>query len=185
MNQKKTIYFCTGNSNKLREVRDMCASTQYDIQQIAIDLPELQGEPGDVVLEKVRLAYEKVKQPVLVEDTCLCFNAMGGLPGVYIKWFLEKLGHEGLNKMLDGFEDRSAYAMCSFGFIDGINPPQSFVGTVAGHIVRPRGGSFGWDPVFEEDESKMTFGEMTPEQKHACSHRSRALKKLLDFLQAQ
>jgi inosine/xanthosine triphosphate pyrophosphatase family protein len=37
---------------------------------------------------------------VLVEDTSLCFNALGGLPGVYIKWFLEKCGHDGLNRML-------------------------------------------------------------------------------------
>ena len=37
----------------------------------------------------------------------LCFNAMGGLPGVYIKWFLEKLGHDGLNAMLAGFEDKT------------------------------------------------------------------------------
>lgn len=37
---------------------------------------------------------------VMVEDTSLCFNAMHGLPGPYIKWFLEKLGHDGLNKML-------------------------------------------------------------------------------------
>ena len=35
----------------------------------------------------------------------VCQNALGGLPGVYIKWFLEKLGHEGLNKMLVGFDD--------------------------------------------------------------------------------
>jgi inosine triphosphate pyrophosphatase len=35
-----------------------------------------------------------------VEDTSLCFNALGGLPGVYIKWFLAKLGHDGLNRML-------------------------------------------------------------------------------------
>jgi inosine/xanthosine triphosphate pyrophosphatase family protein len=38
--------------------------------------------------------------PALVEDTSLCFNALGGLPGVYIKWFLQKLGHDGLNRML-------------------------------------------------------------------------------------
>lgn len=38
----------------------------------------------------------------MVEDTSLCYNALGGLPGVYIKWFLEKLGHDGLNKLLAG-----------------------------------------------------------------------------------
>ncbi|KAK2109692.1 hypothetical protein P7K49_009438 [Saguinus oedipus] len=39
----------------------------------------------------------QVQGPVLVEDTCLCFNALGGLPGPYIKWFLEKLKPEGIN----------------------------------------------------------------------------------------
>ena len=37
---------------------------------------------------------------VIVEDTALCFNALGGLPGVYIKWFLDKLQPEGLHRML-------------------------------------------------------------------------------------
>ena len=52
----------------------------------------------------------------MVEDTCLCFNAWNGLPGPYIKWFLAKLGHEGMNKSLAGFEDKSAYAQCTFAF---------------------------------------------------------------------
>jgi inosine triphosphate pyrophosphatase len=54
-----------------------------------------------------------------VEDTCLCFNAYKGLPGPYIKWFLEKLGHDGLNKMLVGFDDHSAYAQCTYAYTPG------------------------------------------------------------------
>lgn len=50
-----------------------------------IDLPELQGEPEEVAKEKCKLAADIVKGPVMVEDTSLCFNALGGLPGVYIK----------------------------------------------------------------------------------------------------
>ena len=56
---------------------------------------------------------------VMVEDTCLCFNALKGLPGPYIKWFLQKLGHDGLNAMLAGFEDKSAYAQCTFAYSAG------------------------------------------------------------------
>ena len=41
-----------------------------------------------------------VEGPVIVEDTSLCFNALNGLPGPYIKWFLEKLGSDGLHKLL-------------------------------------------------------------------------------------
>lgn len=53
---------------------------------------------------------------VFVEDTCLCFEAYQGLPGPYCKWFLSKVGLDGLNRMLAGFEDKSAYALCTFAF---------------------------------------------------------------------
>lgn len=57
---------------------------------------------------------------VIIEDTCLCFEAYKGLPGAYIKWFLAKIGLDGLNKMLAAFEDKRAYALCSFAFTPGI-----------------------------------------------------------------
>jgi len=57
-------------------------------------------------MEKCRLAAAAVGGPVMCEDTCLCFNALGGLPGPYIKWFLEKTGHAGLNNMLVAYEDK-------------------------------------------------------------------------------
>jgi inosine triphosphate pyrophosphatase len=50
-----------------------------------VDLPELQGDPEEVSKEKCALAAERVQGPVLVDDTSLCYNALGGLPGVYIK----------------------------------------------------------------------------------------------------
>ena len=72
-------------------------------------------------------ACPQVDMPVLVEDTCLCFHAMKGLPGPYIKWFLDKLGHDGLNKMLQGFDDYSAY----------VNPPSSTLQRVASFLRSP------------------------------------------------
>jgi len=62
----------------------------FELTNAKIDLPELQGEPEDIAREKCRLAAEAVGGPVMCEDTCLCFNKLGGLPGPYIKWFLEK-----------------------------------------------------------------------------------------------
>ncbi|KAI7737093.1 hypothetical protein M8C21_019174 [Ambrosia artemisiifolia] len=47
-------------------------------------LLELQGDPEDIAKEKARLAANQVKGHVLVEDTCLCFNALKGLPGPYM-----------------------------------------------------------------------------------------------------
>ena len=49
-----------------------------------LSVPELQGDPDDISREKCKLAAEAVKGPVCVEDTCLCFNALNGLPGPYM-----------------------------------------------------------------------------------------------------
>ncbi|XP_063796061.1 inosine triphosphate pyrophosphatase isoform X2 [Pseudophryne corroboree] len=84
-----------------------------------IDLPEYQGEPDDISIQKCKEAATQIKGPVIVEDTCLCFNALGGLPGPYIKWFLDKIKPEGLYQMLAGFEDKSAYALCTFAYSTG------------------------------------------------------------------
>lgn len=77
----------------------------------------------------------------LVEDTSLCFNALHGLPGPYIKWFLDRIGHDGLNKMLVGFGDKTAYAQCTFAYSSGASAdeiPEVFVGKTSGIIVPPR-----------------------------------------------
>lgn len=38
------------------------------------------------------------------------------MPGPYIKWFLSAIGPEGLHKMLQAFDDKSAEALCTFAF---------------------------------------------------------------------
>jgi inosine triphosphate pyrophosphatase len=130
------------------------------------------------------LAFKEIGAPVLVEDTCLCFTAMNGLPGPYIKWFLKELGHDGLNRMLVGFEDKSGYALCTFSYMDAsLSEPVSFAGRTDGRIVPPRGERlFGWDPIFEEASSSKTFAEMDADEKNAVSHRGRALAKVKAYL---
>jgi inosine triphosphate pyrophosphatase len=56
--------------------------------------------------------------------------------------------------MLDGFETRKAWALCTFAFCAGPGAePVLFEGRTDGQIVRPRGPpKFGWDPVFEPSE---------------------------------
>ncbi|XP_030350738.1 inosine triphosphate pyrophosphatase isoform X2 [Strigops habroptila] len=125
-----------------------------------------------------------VQGPVIVEDTCLCFNALGGLPGPYIKWFLEKLKPEGLYKLLAGFEDKSAYALCTFAFSTGNpeEPVKLFKGQTHGLIVEPRGPrDFGWDPCFQPDGYNQTYAELPKAVKNSISHRYRALSELSAF----
>lgn len=71
--------------------------------------------------------------------------------GPYIKWFLEKVGPDGLFKMLAGFEDKSATAVCTFAYSSGENDEVLlFQGKTEGQIVDPRGPrDFGLDPCFQ------------------------------------
>ncbi|GMG22552.1 unnamed protein product [[Candida] boidinii] len=127
-----TITFVTGNANKLREVVAILSGNsqptesgapskvgKYEITNAKIDLDELQGTIDDVTREKAKAAAAVVNGPVLVEDTCLGFVALDNLPGPYIKWFVQSVGLEGLNKMLVGFEDKSANAITTFGYCEG------------------------------------------------------------------
>ncbi|KAK9671710.1 hypothetical protein RND81_12G049500 [Saponaria officinalis] len=173
----KPVTFVTGNPKKLEEVKAILGQS-IPFQSLKIDLPELQGEPEDISKEKARLAAIQVNGPVLVEDTCLCFSALKGLPGPYIKWFLEKIGHEGLNNMLKAYEDKSAYALCVFSLALGPNSdPLTFVGKTMGKIVAARGPTdFGWDPIFQPDGYEETYAEMLKEEKNKISHRYKALE---------
>lgn len=116
-----------------------------------MDLPEYQGLAADVCREKCREAAKRIQGPVVVEDTSLEFNALNGLPGPYIKWFLDAVKPEGLYRMLAGFEDKSAVAVCIFAFSAGVDhEPVLFEGKTKGRIVDPRGPRhFGWDPCFQ------------------------------------
>jgi inosine triphosphate pyrophosphatase len=182
---KRVLTFVTGNKKKLEEVVSILGdSLPFTLTNEKIDLPELQGEPEEVSIEKCKLAAAQIGGPVMVEDTSLCFNALGGLPGVYIKWFLEKTGHEGLNNILAAYPDKSAYAQCIFSFCSGPGEhPLTFVGRTDGHIVPARGPTdFGWDPVFQPVGFDQTYAEMTKEAKNSISHRYRSLELLRTYL---
>jgi len=182
----RIIKFVTGNRNKLNEIR-LFFGENFEVNSVDIELPELQGDPEDIARKKAIQAANMVDGPVVVDDTCLCFNALKGLPGPYIKYFLEKLKPEGLYKLLAGFDDKTAYSLCTFAYCQG--PGQEvhiFQGRTSGKIVEPRGSrDFSWDPCFLPDGFDKTFAEMTPEQKNKISHRGIALGKLKEFLEQQ
>ncbi|XP_014248100.1 inosine triphosphate pyrophosphatase [Cimex lectularius] len=177
----KTVVFVTGNAKKLEEVVTILGpKVSFTLVNKKVDLPELQGEIDDICKKKCRQASHIVNGPVIVEDTCLCFDALGGLPGPYIKWFLDKLGPEGLHKMLAGFEDKSATAVCTMAYTESEDSEVIlFQGLTRGKIVEPRGPrDFGWDPCFQPENSNLTYAEMGKEEKNKVSHRYKAVSAI-------
>lgn len=97
--------------------------------------------------------------------------------------FLDKLGATKLYKLLDGFEDKSAQAICTLAFSRDENSEVIlFKGITEGKIVEPRGpGDFGWDPNFQPTGYDQTYAELPKEVKNEISHRFRAVDKLRNY----
>ena len=177
-----TIYFVTGNKEKFREVKDILKG--FDVEQIELDLPELQGELDEIVREKARLAAEKSNKPVFVEDTSLCFNALNGLPGPYIKDFINKIGVPGIYELAGKYSDKGAVAVASIGYCEPGKEPLVFQGKVEGRIVSPRGDTrFQWDQIFVPKGFGKAFSQMGVEEKNMISHRKLAFDKLRKWLE--
>lgn len=171
---------------KLKEVQAILGlNSPIKIVNYNLDLPELQGEIEDIIIEKCQEAARRLRIPVLVEDTCLCFNALEGLPGPYIKWFTKKLQPEDLVRLLAGWEDKSAEAISTFGFCKGdcVNTKvEIFQGRTQGTIVSPKiqtyhGWESCWDYVFQPNGYNKTYAELKKE-KNKISQRFKAVMKL-------
>ena len=185
-----SVTFISSNALKIGDVMDiMIADAEafpFELRIRDIELDELQASPTEIARDKIERARNVVDGPILVEDTCLCFNAMGGLPGPYIKWFYEAIGNDGLARMLDGFEDKTCYAQSTLSFSLGKGHEiATFVGRSAGTVVFPRDpeAGFGWDPIFlPESEDYLTFADMSCEAKNAISHRYRAFQEFKNYI---
>lgn len=161
----KMPIFITGNQNKADYLAKMLG---IELEHRKVELDEIQSvDLDEIVIHKVKQAYEHLQYPVLVEDVGLNFNALSGLPGPFIKFFIEAPdGLEKLCRMLDGFDDRSARAVCTFGYYDGTDL-ELFQGGLDGAIATsPRGeNGYGWDKIYEpEGYGGRTRAELSPEE---------------------
>ncbi|KAF5388064.1 hypothetical protein D9615_000768 [Tricholomella constricta] len=193
----KRLVFVTGNANKLKEVKEILSDGGHpiEIDSHSLDskyhgrhpqIPEIQGTTQEVAKDKCRRAAELTGSACITEDTALCYAALNGLPGPYVKYFMQEVGHEGLNNLLVGFPTKAAWALCTFAYSSGPgSEPIIFEGRTDGSIVPARGSKvFGWDAVFEPNGTGLTYAEMPKEQKNKLSHRYKALEKLRAHLQS-
>lgn len=178
----KEIIFITGNMNKLSEAKRIL--TDYNVVNIKLDIDELQGTREYVAKKKAKIASSMLNKTVIIDDTSLCFDEFKGLPGVYIKDFLERLGREGLYNMVKD-KNTKAQAVCSLGYCEPEKEPVIFEGITEGEIVSPRGDYFGWDPIFLPDGFNLTYAELEKSEKNNISHRYKALIKLKMFLESK
>ncbi|KAF5547643.1 Ham1 family [Fusarium napiforme] len=178
------INLITGNANKIADIKAILAPSGITVRTQSLDLPEIQGSIEEITVAKCRTAAEMVGGPVVVDDTALCFNAMNGMPGPYIRFFLEALGPEKLHLLLAGFSDKTAEAVATIGYCEGPgHEPVLFQGRIDGMIVPARGVMrYGWQTCFQPGGMGLTLAEMPDVEKHKISHLGIALQKLTTWL---
>jgi inosine triphosphate pyrophosphatase len=161
----KSPLFVTGYQHKADHLARMLG---LPLELIKLDLDEIQSANiEEEAAHKAKQDYGLVKRPVFVEDVSLGFEALGGLPGPFVKFFVETNdGLEKLCRMLDSFTTREAYGECVYAYYDG-EELELLRGGIKGVIAdHPRGDDgFGWDAIFcPEGYEGKTRAELTTEQ---------------------
>lgn len=153
------ITFITGNQKKADYLAKYLG---YPVEHIKLDLDEIQSlDLKKIVEHKVRQAYEKIKKPVIVEDVSLEFEALNGLPGPFIRFFVDHVPFETICSMLNG-QSRRATAKCVFGYYDG-EVLKLFEGSLGGSIAETPAGEngYGWDKIFIPDGYTVTRAQLS------------------------
>lgn len=173
------LFFITGSKNKVTEIQTVLPQ----VEQLEVDLQEIQGlDSHKILAAKLLEARKHYGNEYIVEDTSVYFEGMNGLPGPYIKWFLESLGGEKLAELAQ-FYGGKAVAKTLIGYADEKGSVQFFEGEMKGTIVQPRTPSgFGWDNIFIPEGYDKTFGELGIEIKNTMSMRIQAARKLKEYL---
>lgn len=170
----------TSSQDKLREINQILG-TNHKVSKL--DIPEIQSlDLSEVIREKAKAAFAKIKKPVIVEDISLEIEGLNGLPGTFIKFFLEKLGTEATVSLVTK-NKRKTKVSTAVAIYDGKHM-EIFKSEVFGILVSKDKGKygFGFDRVFIPKGYAKTLAQMSPNLKNKISHRALALKKVKKYL---
>lgn len=194
------LVIASHNEGKVREITALLGP--YGMQPVSagsLGLPEPE-ETGTTFAANARIkalaSATAAGIPALADDSGLEVLALGGRPGVYTAdwaerqpyegepgrdWYMAMGKVEGLLSAQGPDVDRRAAFVCTLCIAWPDGETALFEGRAEGSLVWPPRGAkgFGYDPVFVPAGSSETFAEITPEAKHAISHRARAFEKLV------
>jgi XTP/dITP diphosphohydrolase len=189
------LVLASGNPGKLREFGELLAPLGIDVvPQDALGVPEA-DEPHATFVEnalaKARNASRHSRLPALADDSGICVAALDGEPGVHSARFAgepksDQRNNAALVALLQGQPDRRAHYYCVVVLVRHADDPEPLIaeGRWYGEVIdAPRGsGGFGYDAHFLLPDLGRTAAELSSEQKHAVSHRGKALRRLLALL---
>jgi len=194
----KRFVLASSNPGKVREFRELLAPLQLEVvPQGELGIADAE-EPHATFLEnalaKARHASRHARLPALADDSGICVAVLDGEPGVHSARFAggprsEARNNEKLVRLLAGQPDRRAHYYCVIVLVRHADDPEPLIAEGRWHgevVATPRGaGGFGYDPHFLLPDLGRTAAELSPEEKHAVSHRGKALRRLLALLREE
>ncbi len=157
--------------------------------------PEIGQSFVENAIAKARFACRSTGLISLAEDSGLVVPALNGDPGIYSARFAGAKATDGenLEKLLQRMEnlknlERRAFFVCAMTLVRyEFDPlPIIAIGKWEGRITHtPMGeNGFGYDPIFFDEFTSKTAGQMLREEKLVLSHRGKALKLMLENLKS-
>ena len=185
----KKLYLASKNKGKIKEYKKLLSivNCQLLLQPESIEIQEDGLTFRDNAIKKASEVAKKTNHFAIADDSGICIEALNGKPGIYSSRYAEndqKRIQRVLNE-LEGIQNRSAFFIANICVCspDGQLILESEAKCFGNIISIPRGdGGFGYDPIFEESSNKLTFAEMNNDIKDSCSHRGKAIKKLIPNL---
>jgi XTP/dITP diphosphohydrolase len=191
----KRLVLASSNPGKVREFRELLAPLELEVvPQGELGVAEAEEPHATFVenaLAKARHASRHARLPALADDSGICVVALDGEPGVHSARFAgeprsETRNNEQLVALLAGQPDHRAHYYCVIVLVRHAEDPEPLIAEGRWHgevVATPRGaGGFGYDPHFLLPDLGRTAAELSPEEKHAVSHRGKALRRLLALL---
>lgn len=186
------LVFATNNKHKIHEIKHLLDGS-FEVLSLndihcTDDIPENQETIEGNASEKAFYIWNKYKLNCFADDTGLEIEALNGEPGVYSARYAgeEKSPEKNIELVLQKLakiKNRKARFKTVISLVIDGNEIQ-FEGIVNGHILEEKRGKsgFGYDPIFQPDESQLSFAEMPLDEKNKISHRGRATQKLVEYL---
>jgi len=190
------LVIASNNPGKLREFQFLLQPLGIEVlTQAQLGITEAE-EPHATFVENALAKARHVSRlsglPALADDSGICVTALGGEPGVLSARYAgddpksDQRNNEKLLQDMQGVADRRAHYYCVLVLLHHADDPQPLIaeGEWHGEIAHEeRGdGGFGYDPLFWLPEFGKTSAQLEREQKHAISHRGKALRVLLEKL---
>ena len=185
------IVLASSNEHKVKEINEIVAGSglEFILPPVGFDPVENGTTFEENSLIKAKEAWKLARTWTLADDSGLCIEALGGKPGIYSARYAEtpQKRIERVLKEMDGINNRKAYFACAMTLI---NPEGSVefthTGICDGFITTEARGQhgFGYDPIFLVKNSDRTMAELDDDEKNRISHRSLALRAVLDYINA-